>query len=58
MTEALILQLLQLVPGIVQTFQQLQANGQIKDQATLDAALAAQQALAQADFTKLLGDLG
>lgn len=58
MTEAAILALLQAVPAIFSAFQQMQANNQIKDQATLDAALAAQQAAAQAEVAKLLADLG
>lgn len=58
MTEAAILALLQAVPAIFATFQAMQQNGQIQDQATLDAALAAQQAAAQANFAKLAADLG
>lgn len=58
MSEAAILALLQAVPAIMQTFATLQANGQIKDQATLDAALKAQQAAAETDIAKLLSDLG
>ena len=45
------------MPAIFATFQQMQANGAIKDQATLDAALAAQKAAAEADFAKLIEDL-
>jgi hypothetical protein len=58
MSEALILQLLNIVPSLFATVQQLIANGQIKDQATLDAAIKAQQAAAQTDLSQLLTDLG
>ena len=58
MTEQLILAFFQMMPQVFAAFQQMQANGQIKDQATLDAGLAAQQAAAQADFSKLVTDLG
>lgn len=58
MSEALILALLQLVPQLFAEFQTMQANGAIKDQATLDAALAAQKAAAEADLAKLIADLG
>jgi hypothetical protein len=58
MTEAAVLALLQAVPSIFALFQQMQANGQIKDQATLDAALAAQKSAAEANFSQLEKDLG
>lgn len=57
MTEAAILALLQAVPGIFSTLQSMIANGQIKEQATLDAAIKAQQAAALTDFTQLQADL-
>ena len=57
MTEAAILALLQAIPGIFDTVQTMIANGQIKDQAMLDAALKAQQAAATSDFAKLQADL-
>lgn len=58
MSSAILLALLQLVPQLFAEVQTLIANGQIKDQATLDAAIKAQQAAALADFSQLQTDLG
>lgn len=58
MPTALILGLLQLIPPLFAEVQTLIANGAIKDQATVDAAIKAQQAVAETDFAKLLSDFG
>lgn len=58
MEEAAILALIQAVPAIYSTVQTFIANNQIKDVATMKAALAAAQSAGQADFTQLLADLG